>query len=124
VAINKTQGKMNREATWAAPEARQVLSVGAKRLYVRLSDNTIGALDKQTGQIVWRGSRKYASFTTNLQDSTIFLATESGEVYAYRPAGEAAATRPVVTPKAAPAAMTAPATPRSATSVPTVKAAP
>lgn len=98
VAINKAEGKANRDAKWIAPEAVQVLSVGEKRVYARLKDNTIGALDKDSGTLLWAGSKKYAKFTTNLQDATIFVATADGEVYAFQPAGEPQATAPAPKP--------------------------
>lgn len=126
VAINKTAGKMDREAVWAAPQAKQVLSVGAKRVYVSMDDGTIGALDKENGKVVWRGSRKYSVFTTNLQDSTIFVATDDGQIYAYRPDGEAPATRPTMQPKATTSPKAMPGTTMSPamSGTPAVKAAP
>jgi outer membrane protein assembly factor BamB len=109
VAIDKTEGRVDREPKWVAADAVQVLSVGQKRVYVRLSDDTIGAVDKQTGDLLWREPKRYAKFTTNLQDATIFVATEGGEVYAYQPVGEAAPARPAAAPGAAPKASSGPA---------------
>jgi outer membrane protein assembly factor BamB len=98
VALEKA-GIGNRTARWNQSEALQVLSAGAKAVYVRFRDNTIGALDKGTGEVLWRGSTKYSKFVTNARDAMIFVATDAGAVYAYLPVGEAAAKR--VAPPAA-----------------------
>jgi outer membrane protein assembly factor BamB len=95
-AIDKLHGTLDRSAKWVQPEAVQVLSVGTRGVYVRLSDNTIGGLDKQTGAVMWRGARKYSQFVTNKKDGMIFVTTEEGRVYGYLPAGEMATTRPAM----------------------------
>lgn len=101
VAIAKAEGQFNRRPKWEAADAVQVLSVGARRVYVRLRNGTVGALDKETGDVVWRGTRRYAKFATNLRDATIFVSTADGEVHSYLPVGETAAAPATTRPAAA-----------------------
>jgi outer membrane protein assembly factor BamB len=86
VAIDKLNGKYNRDALWVSQAVVQVLSDDAQNVYGRLADNSIVAIDKKTGQQKFRSQRHdFAIFATNTTDSTIFAATKDGKVYAITP---------------------------------------
>jgi outer membrane protein assembly factor BamB len=98
VALDKTTGSYYRTPRWTAPEAVQVVSVGARRVYVKLKDGRIGALDRQTGESLWHGTWQYAKFAVNTEDPTIYAATEDGKVYSYMPSGETTAPKSTAKP--------------------------
>jgi outer membrane protein assembly factor BamB len=85
-AIDKTAGSYNRNALWVSQSVTQVLSDDALNVYGRLADNSIVAIDKKTGQQLFRSQRHdFAIFATNTADATIFAATKDGKVYAITP---------------------------------------
>ena len=89
VAIDKTgQGEL-RLAKWAVEDARQVLAVDEKNTYVRMADNSIAGLERATGQIKMRSSRKdFVTFASNVnfkELGTIYAATSNGTVMAIKP---------------------------------------
>jgi outer membrane protein assembly factor BamB len=80
----------NRNPRWARRDAVQFLSQDDRNTFLRLRDNTIIALDKQTGQEQFRTHRAgLAVFATNPRDGTIYAASKSGEVLAIRPVYQA-----------------------------------
>ena len=83
VALDKAEGKFNRDARWICPEATQFLAEDAGHCYARGRDNSILALDKKTGEIKFRSQRKdFVAFATNTVDGMIYGATETGQVVA------------------------------------------
>jgi len=88
VALNKTEGKFNREAKWLAKGAKRYLAEDEKNVYLLSSDNHVAAYDKNTGELKYRSKRNdMVAFAINnsAKDSTIYGATEFGDVYAIRP---------------------------------------
>ena len=86
VSIDKTEGNPMREVVWSAPGARRFLSADDANVYVLSSDNRIVALDKNTGEPKFRSKRRDLTITTpNTRDSTIYAATERGEILSIRP---------------------------------------
>ncbi len=86
VAIDKTQGKYNREARWNVPEAVQVLSADEMHIYLRRRDNVVIAADRKTGKVEFQTRRSdLAVFATNTKDSLIYAATRDGRVICISP---------------------------------------
>ena len=86
VSIDKTEGKSMRDVVWSAPGARRFLSADDANVYVLASDNSIVALDKNTGEPKFRSKRRDLVITTpNTKDATIYAATKGGEVLSIRP---------------------------------------
>lgn len=109
VAIDKTEGKYNREPKWVNKDAVAFLSQDDKYVYVRgVAAPPVGAsaadgedeaseedsdpslrivaLDKQTGKAVFASRRDDLTiFATNTKDSTIYAAAADGRVLAVRP---------------------------------------
>lgn len=86
VALEKSGPQKYREAKWEASDVRQVVSTDDQHVYAVRSDNTLLALDKQSGKVKFTGVRNdFTHFATNLQSSTIFAATASGETVAIKP---------------------------------------
>lgn len=79
--------KYNRQPLWIAPDAVQFLAQDDKYAYVRGRSNHIIALDKTTGEEIFRSKRRdLAVFGSNTKpDGTIFAATRDGRVMAIRP---------------------------------------
>lgn len=86
-AINKTEGKYNREPRWIVHGAVQFLSEDDRYAYVRQSDNVILAIDRATGQPAFKSKRAdFDVFGTNAKgDGIIYAATTGGQVIAIRP---------------------------------------
>lgn len=85
-AINKTEGKLARDAMWVQPAARQILASDEKNLYVRMAGDTLAALDKTTGQLLFTGQRSdLKAFATAPQSPLIYAATLEGRIMAIRP---------------------------------------
>jgi outer membrane protein assembly factor BamB len=88
VALNKTEGKFNREPRWIAKGAKRFLSEDEKNCYLMSDDNHIVAYDKNTGEVKYRSKRNDLiafAINTNPKDSTIYGATANGEVFAIKP---------------------------------------
>jgi outer membrane protein assembly factor BamB len=78
--------EVNRTPRWICPEAAQFISEDALFTYVRTDANELWALDRATGQVRYKGTgAHFAGFATNLTDSTIYVATSDGVVYALKP---------------------------------------
>jgi hypothetical protein len=86
VSISKTEGESFRKPLWTARAARRFLSADDKHVYVLTADGAIAALDKATGEQVFRSKRDdFTVSTANTRDSTIYLSTDDGEVLAVKP---------------------------------------
>jgi outer membrane protein assembly factor BamB len=88
VALNKTEGKFNREPRWIAKGAKRYLAEDEKNCYLLSGDNHIAAYDKNTGELKYRSKRNDLvafAINANPKDSTIYGATVNGEVFAIKP---------------------------------------
>jgi outer membrane protein assembly factor BamB len=89
VAIDKTGQAELRLAKWTIEDGRQVLAIDEKNTYVRMADNSIAGVERATGQIRMRSSRKdFIAFASNVnfkELGTIYAATSSGTVMAIKP---------------------------------------
>lgn len=88
VAIDKNNRNEIRPAKWAVKNARQYLAEDEQYVYVRMMDNRIAGVDKQTGEPRFVSTRRdFTTFATNTVagDNTIYAATQNGTVYAIRP---------------------------------------
>ncbi len=95
VAIDKTgQGEL-RLAKWVVEDGRQVLAIDEKNTYIRMADNSIAGVERATGQIKMRSSRKdFVAFASNVNFK------ELGTIYAVTSAGTVMAIKPVTKPGA------------------------
>lgn len=87
VAIDKSGKLETRTAKWVYSRGRQFLASDEKYAYIRADDNSIVAVDKQTGQARFASRRKdFKVFATNStpKDSNIYAATPSGMLYSIR----------------------------------------
>jgi outer membrane protein assembly factor BamB len=97
VALNKTEGPNDRQPLWIADNVAQILSEDNRCVYVRMTDNSIAAIDKQTGEQLFASHRRdFAAFATNTRDATIYAATADGKIYAIRPVFSAGASGEMV----------------------------
>lgn len=86
VALDKAAGGYNREPKWNVKSAVQFLSDDDTHAYLRKQDNTLLAVDKQTGKIDFTSkTRKFSVFTSNTTTPIIYAATPEGAVVAIRP---------------------------------------
>jgi outer membrane protein assembly factor BamB len=86
VAIDKINGLFTRQPKWVVPEGRQVLSEDNERVYLRARDNSILAVNKSTGKVVFQSARNdYQLFATDLSSATIYAATRGGRLTAITP---------------------------------------
>ena len=88
VAIDKTGKQEVRTPKWTYSKGRQFLSSDEKYAYLRNDDNSIVAVDKQTGQARFASRRKdFRFFATNTsaKDSSIYACTPSGMLYSIKP---------------------------------------
>lgn len=84
--LDKLKGGYNRVPKWIVPDAVQFLSEDESHAYLRRDDNTILAVDKQTGKVLFKSKENgFDVFATNTNDSTIFAATAEGLVVAIHP---------------------------------------
>ena len=86
VAIDKTNGTFNRAPRWTVKNAVQVLSEDQGHTYLRRRDNTLMAVDKASGDVVFT-SKKHplGVFATNTKDAMIYGASRGGSIWAVRP---------------------------------------
>jgi outer membrane protein assembly factor BamB len=87
VALNKTEGKFNREPKWIFKDTKRYLAEDDKNCYLLSNDNHIIACDKNTGELKYKSKRNdLIAFAINSspKDSTIYGATANGDVYAIR----------------------------------------
>jgi len=86
VAIDKAQGKLNRDAKWIAYGARRFLSQDEKFVYLLGGDRRVMACDKTTGEIKFRGQRNdFVAFAANTKSPTIYASTRNGRIVAIMP---------------------------------------
>jgi outer membrane protein assembly factor BamB len=106
-AIDKTQGKPNRDAKWVAAGATRFLSQDEKFVYLRGSDRRIMACDRATGEIKFRSQRNdFVAFAINTKTSMIYASTREGRVMGVMPVTKPGTVgtlvlAPVVTPQLA-----------------------
>jgi len=75
-----------RQPRWIVGSARQFLAQDEQNAYLRTSNNTILAVNKQTGQTEFESKRSdLAHFATNTKDAMIYCATSGGRVFAVKP---------------------------------------
>ena len=68
-------------ARWFAPDAVAFVAQDDQYVYAQSDSNSLLALDKQTGDVVFSSRRHdLTSFAVNMKDSMIYAATASGEV--------------------------------------------
>jgi outer membrane protein assembly factor BamB len=87
VAIDKSGKQETRSAKWIYPRGRQFLASDEKYAYIRGEDNSIVAVDKQSGQARFMSRRKdFSVFATNStpKDSNIYACTPGGMLYSIR----------------------------------------
>lgn len=85
-AIDKTTGPMVREPRWFAKGAKKFLSEDEKYAYLCMSDSSIVALDRKTGEEKFRSRRTDLTvFASNTKDSTIYAASREGTVIGVKP---------------------------------------
>jgi outer membrane protein assembly factor BamB len=84
-AIDKANGQFNRQHKWLLKDATQVLSEDQAHVYLKSRDGHILAVDKNSGQVMFRSKSKWDAFATNMTDATIFASTKAGKVMAIRP---------------------------------------
>jgi outer membrane protein assembly factor BamB len=100
VALDKENGPADRLPLWTAKNVAQILSEDNRCVYVRLTDNSIAAIDKQTGkQLFASHGHHFVAFATNTRDATIFASTADGQIYAIRPVFTAGTTGELVMEK-------------------------
>ncbi|MFT3787458.1 MAG: PQQ-binding-like beta-propeller repeat protein [Tepidisphaeraceae bacterium] len=80
VALDKTEGKLNRDPLWTAAGVTDVVAADKKNVYVTIDGNRLAALDRKTGQPVYDVTHAFTTFATNATDGTIFAATQAGQV--------------------------------------------
>jgi outer membrane protein assembly factor BamB len=85
VALDKIGRQFNREARWEVRNAVQFLAEDETNTYLRRRDNSIVAVDRQTGKEKFRSRTRFDVFASNTGDSTIFAATNDGQVFAITP---------------------------------------
>jgi hypothetical protein len=87
VAIDKQTGPKNGQPRWTYNDAVKMLAEDEKFTYLQRKDNTIAAVDKNTGQPAFQNQRKdLVAFATNTKgDGLIYAATKDGQVLAIAP---------------------------------------
>ncbi len=87
VAIDKAGKVEMRPAKWTFAKGRQFLASDEKFAYIRADDNSVVAVDKQTGAARFNSRRKdFSVFATNTsaKDSSIFGCTSGGTLYSIK----------------------------------------
>jgi outer membrane protein assembly factor BamB len=73
----------NRKPRWIAADAKQFLAEDEQHAYLLSKDNHIVAVDKQSGEELFRSHRTdFVAFASNNQDGTIYASTADGTVVA------------------------------------------
>ncbi|MGA3065415.1 MAG: PQQ-binding-like beta-propeller repeat protein [Tepidisphaeraceae bacterium] len=90
ITLDSQPGKLMGEepihsARWFAPDALAFVAQDDQYVYAQSDSNSLLALDKQTGQVVFTSRRHdLTAFAVNMKDSTIYAATADGEVMSIR----------------------------------------
>jgi outer membrane protein assembly factor BamB len=77
--------EVNRTPRWICPQAVQFVSEDRLFTYVRTADNQLWAVDRDSGQVRYRGQAHFTALATNTVDSTIYAVNDDGAVYAIKP---------------------------------------
>lgn len=86
VAIDKTQGEQDRKPLWIADNVAQIVSEDDHCVYALMTNNSITAIDKQTGKQLFVSHRRdFVAFATNTENATIYAATADGKIYQIMP---------------------------------------
>jgi hypothetical protein len=86
VAIDKAQGKSNRDALWLAKGTTRFLSRDDKFVYLLGADRRIVAVDRATGEAKFRSQRNdFVAFATNIKSPMIYASTADGRVMGVTP---------------------------------------
>src|SRR5262249_2496863 len=86
VALDKTEGKYNREPKWIARGAKRFVSESEKYAFVVSGDNHLVAYEKATGEPKFKSKRTdLVAFAINTKDAMIFAATADGAVMGIQP---------------------------------------
>jgi hypothetical protein len=87
VAIDKQTGPKNGQPRWSYPDAVKMVAEDERFSYLQRKDNTIAAVDRNTGQPAFQNQRKdLVAFASNPKgDGLIYAATKEGQVLAIAP---------------------------------------
>jgi outer membrane protein assembly factor BamB len=85
-ALDKTEGKFNREPKWIAHGAQRFLAEGEKHVYLLGGDNRIVALDKASGAPQFKSKRAdLVAFAVNPTGEMIYGSTRDGSIIGVQP---------------------------------------
>ncbi|CAN5347125.1 hypothetical protein BH09PLA1_BH09PLA1_25530 [soil metagenome] len=85
-AIDKLNGKMNRDPKWIVKGATRFISQDEKNAYLRGPDNRILACDRATGEVKFKSKRDdLVAFAINTKNGIIYAATRDGLIMAITP---------------------------------------
>jgi hypothetical protein len=80
----------DRQPRWVVAGATQFLASDKSFIYAAMTDGSIGAIDKATGQIAFTSKRSdFAAWCINTKDAVIYAATTGGRVIAVVPVSTA-----------------------------------
>jgi len=83
VCLSKTEGDYNRQAKWIVPGAKGFLAEDEKITYLRGKNDTIMAVDRNTGVLKAQSQRSdLVAFAVNTRDGVVYAATKDGKVVA------------------------------------------
>ncbi len=83
VCLAKGDGAYNRQPKWINADAKEFLAEDQKLTYLRGKDNTILAVDKETGVLKAQSQRgDLVAFAVNTIDGLVYAATRGGKVIA------------------------------------------
>jgi outer membrane protein assembly factor BamB len=87
VAIPRTEGDYTRKPKWTSRESTMLLAEDSRFVYTRLRGNSIGALDKAAGTVVFRSPRSDLDFfvTNTGKDGLVLAGTRKGYIVAIKP---------------------------------------
>lgn len=80
--LDKSEGAYNRQPKWIHKEAKGFLAEDEKLAYLRGKDDTILAVDKNTGELKAQSQRSdLVAFAINTMDGVVYAATDDGKVF-------------------------------------------
>ena len=86
VAIDKENGKANRDAKWVSPRATQFLAVDERYVYLLQDDHAMIAVERESGKTAFKSRRSdFRAFGENTRDGIIYAATTDGQIMAIEP---------------------------------------
>jgi outer membrane protein assembly factor BamB len=77
--------QLNRTPRWICAQAVQFVAEDKQYVYVSTESGELCALDRDSGQLRYRGAVHFSAFATNTTDSTIYAATAKGSIFALKP---------------------------------------